>query len=70
MLPSSIDAGGEPADRSTRGRILGPRCHAINPLRLEPKWQRFWEQNATFRTPDMPAGEKIYILDMFPYPER
>ena len=38
------------------------------PAQLEPKWQRFWEQNATFRTPDMPAGEKVYILDMFPYP--
>ena len=38
------------------------------PALLEPKWQRFWEENATFRTPEMPSGEKIYILDMFPYP--
>ena len=38
------------------------------PAQLEPKWQRFWEANATFRTPEMPAGEKIFILDMFPYP--
>lgn len=36
--------------------------------RIEAKWQAFWEQHQTFRTPDMPAGEKLYVLDMFPYP--
>ncbi len=39
-----------------------------NPAPLEPKWQRFWEENHTFRTPRLPAGRKIYVLDMFPYP--
>lgn len=39
-----------------------------NPAKIEPKWQKFWEENETFRTPDLPAGEKTYILDMFPYP--
>lgn len=39
-----------------------------NPAQIEPKWQRFWEQNATFRTPELPADSKTYILDMFPYP--
>jgi len=45
-----------------------------DPAEIEPKWQRYWEQNRTFRTPD--PGEpgfdaskpKYYILDMFPYP--
>ena len=37
---------------------------------IERKWQSFWEQNRTFRTPDEPpAGKpKFYVLDMFPYP--
>ena len=39
-----------------------------NPAQIEPKWQTYWEQNKTFRTPDMPTGEKRYVLDMFPYP--
>ncbi|MFN7805568.1 MAG: leucine--tRNA ligase, partial [Planctomycetaceae bacterium] len=36
--------------------------------RIEPKWQAYWEQNETFRTPDFPQGKKLYVLDMFPYP--
>jgi leucyl-tRNA synthetase len=39
-----------------------------NPATIEPKWQQFWEANRTFRAPEMPSGEKIYVLDMFPYP--
>jgi leucyl-tRNA synthetase len=39
-----------------------------NPATIEPKWQQYWEQNQTFKTPDMPVGEKLYVLDMFPYP--
>ncbi|MGL4943409.1 MAG: leucine--tRNA ligase [Thermoguttaceae bacterium] len=35
---------------------------------IEKKWQDYWESNETFRTPDFPAGEKMYVLDMFPYP--
>src|SRR5258705_4493056 len=39
-----------------------------SPATIEPKWQRYWEDNKTFKTPEMPAGEKLYVLDMFPYP--
>ena len=39
-----------------------------NPAVLEPKWQAFWEEQQTFATPRMPEGEKLYALDMFPYP--
>jgi leucyl-tRNA synthetase len=39
-----------------------------NPAAIEPKWQAYWEQHATFAAPAMPAGEKLYALDMFPYP--
>ncbi|HEX6960903.1 MAG TPA: leucine--tRNA ligase [Lacipirellula sp.] len=39
-----------------------------NPAAIEPKWQAYWEEHATFAAPRMPAGEKLYVLDMFPYP--
>ncbi|MCC7084795.1 MAG: leucine--tRNA ligase [Pirellulales bacterium] len=39
-----------------------------NPAVIEPKWQQYWEQHRTFATPRMPTGEKMYVLDMFPYP--
>ena len=39
-----------------------------NPAQIEPKWQKFWEENQTFATPREPRGEKLYVLDMFPYP--
>ncbi len=39
-----------------------------NPATIEPKWQQYWEQQQTFKTPEMPVGEKLYVLDMFPYP--
>jgi leucyl-tRNA synthetase len=39
-----------------------------NPSVIEPKWQRFWAEHKTFATPRMPTGQKLYVLDMFPYP--
>ena len=39
-----------------------------NPAEIEPRWQRFWDENHTFRTPDSVTGESLYVLDMFPYP--
>ena len=39
-----------------------------NPAVIEPKWQKYWESNETFRAADCPDGEKMYVLDMFPYP--
>jgi len=39
-----------------------------NPAVIEPKWQKYWEENRTFAAPRMPKGRKLYVLDMFPYP--
>ncbi len=39
-----------------------------NPATIEPKWQAYWDENKTFRAPDMPGERKLYVLDMFPYP--
>ena len=36
---------------------------------IEKKWQKYWENNKTFKTPeDLSNPKKCYILDMFPYP--
>ena len=40
-----------------------------NPAEVEPRWQRYWDENQTFKTPEKPeSGGKVYVLDMFPYP--
>ncbi len=39
-----------------------------NPATIEPTWQAYWEEHKTFATPRLPSGEKMYVLDMFPYP--
>jgi leucyl-tRNA synthetase len=39
-----------------------------NPKAIEPRWQRYWAEHKTFRTPDTSDKPKFYILDMFPYP--
>lgn len=35
---------------------------------LEQKWQKFWDDNKTFKTPETSDKPKYYVLDMFPYP--
>ena len=37
---------------------------------IEKKWQTYWEENKTFRTPEEvdTSRPKFYVLDMFPYP--
>ena len=39
-----------------------------DPAIIEPVWQRYWDEQATFRAERHPGKPKIYILDMFPYP--
>ncbi|MBI4598248.1 MAG: leucine--tRNA ligase [Candidatus Omnitrophica bacterium] len=35
---------------------------------IEPKWQRVWEDQKTFRVTEGGTKPKYYVLDMFPYP--
>ncbi len=35
---------------------------------IEKKWQRFWLEHKTFKTPNESDKPKFYCLDMFPYP--
>ncbi|MBO7357838.1 MAG: leucine--tRNA ligase [Lachnospiraceae bacterium] len=40
-----------------------------NPKEIEPKWQKYWEENETFKTDVWDFSKpKYYALDMFPYP--
>ena len=35
---------------------------------IEKKWQKYWLENKTFKTPSVSDKPKFYCLDMFPYP--
>ncbi|MDL2212260.1 leucine--tRNA ligase [Erysipelotrichaceae bacterium OttesenSCG-928-M19] len=41
---------------------------SYNHQEIEAKWQKHWEDNKTFKTPSCSDKEKLYLLDMFPYP--
>lgn len=35
---------------------------------IEPKWQKYWDENQTFLTTEDDSKPYYYVLDMFPYP--
>jgi len=35
---------------------------------IEKRWQKYWEDNKTFKAIDFSEKPKYYVLDMFPYP--
>ena len=39
-----------------------------NPQKIEAKWQEYWLKNKTFKAEIDTKKEKLYCLDMFPYP--
>lgn len=42
--------------------------HSYNPEAIEKKWQTYWLEQKTFKTPNDCSKPKYYVLDMFPYP--
>ena len=36
--------------------------------KIEKKWQKNWRDNNVYKTPFTNKGQKMYVLDMFPYP--
>ena len=43
--------------------------NVYNPAEIEKKWQKYWEENETFKTDVWDFSKpKFYALDMFPYP--
>lgn len=41
---------------------------SYKPENIESKWQEYWQDNKTFKTPENHDNPKYYVLDMFPYP--
>jgi leucyl-tRNA synthetase len=41
---------------------------AYDHLVIEPRWQKFWDEEKTFEVTRRPGHPKFYVLDMFPYP--
>ncbi len=42
--------------------------HQYDPQQIESKWQDYWQERKTFKTPKNHDKPKYYVLDMFPYP--
>ncbi|TMD58069.1 MAG: leucine--tRNA ligase [Chloroflexi bacterium] len=38
------------------------------PKKIEPKWQKAWEEQGLYRTPDVSDKDNHYFLTMYPYP--
>jgi len=67
FLISQAEKGGS----RTSGQIVNKRNQPMdyNFRDIERKWQKYWEDNKTFKTPDdLTNPKKFYALDMFPYP--
>jgi leucyl-tRNA synthetase len=43
-------------------------AHGYNHREIEQKWQRYWDENKTFKVLNDDTKPKFYALDMFPYP--
>lgn len=41
---------------------------SYDPSTIEKKWQKYWQENKTFKTTTDKDKPKYYVLDMFPYP--
>ncbi|WP_121614857.1 leucine--tRNA ligase [Virgibacillus halodenitrificans] len=41
---------------------------SFNHQEIEKKWQEYWFEHKTFKTNTFSEKEKVYALDMFPYP--
>nr|HPL32644.1 leucine--tRNA ligase [Smithellaceae bacterium] len=39
-----------------------------DPIAIEEKWQKKWEEEKTFKVVEDPNKKKYYLLEMFPYP--
>jgi len=46
-------------------KIMG---RIYKPQEIESKWQKRWNDEKLYSTPEDPSRKKCYVLDMFPYP--
>lgn len=64
-------AGAEGAQVATEASEATQHVSQAYPFtEIESKWQAYWEEQQTFRTPEKvdTTKPKYYVLDMFPYP--
>lgn len=45
-----------------------PEVPVYDASAIEAKWQKIWEEQATYKTDEDPSKPKKYVLEMFPYP--
>ena len=62
MSLSNKQSNGAAAETPSGGKVR------YQPSVIEPKWQRYWHEQKTFRAEIDRRKQKYYILDMFPYP--
>ncbi len=62
MSLSNKQSNGAAAETPAGGKVR------YQPSTIEPKWQRYWREQKTFRAEIDQQRQKYYILDMFPYP--
>ncbi len=53
---------------SPSARTLHSQADKYHPSKVEKKWQKEWEKKGLYRAVDGADKEKLYVLDMFPYP--
>ncbi len=41
---------------------------SYNHQTIDQKWQKYWDEHQTFKTPSVSNKPKYYAMDMFPYP--
>src|SRR5690606_28889288 len=79
MTETEISTASAAAAATASEAAVPYRYTAAMAAEIEARWQDYWEQHATFRTPnpvgplsepDHPAAgrPKLFIMDMFPYP--
>jgi leucyl-tRNA synthetase len=47
---------------------MSTKTTKFDPSVIEPKWQKYWVENKTFKAEVNTNKKKFYALDMFPYP--
>jgi len=70
LRPHSISATSTDVSPEIQDGTGGvPKAASYPFAQVETKWQAYWEENNTFKTPERDTSKpKKYVLDMFPYP--
>ena len=56
------------SDNSENSPVSGNENNNYNFKTIEAKWQKYWDENKTFKADNNSKKPKYYALDMFPFP--